>query len=90
MPSWANPCTGRCGKSPRRSAWSTCSGHRGRPRDIARQAVAAGATALWLQLGIASRETRAIAEGAGLLYVEDRCLIIEQRRLQLQAPGSRQ
>ncbi len=57
--------------------------------DIARQAVAAGATALWLQLGIASGESRAIAEEAGLLYVEDRCLIIEQRRLRLQAPHSR-
>lgn len=55
--------------------------------DIARQAVAAGATALWLQLGIASAEARAIAEGAGLLYVEDRCLVIEQRRLRLEAPG---
>ena len=54
--------------------------------DIARQAVAAGATALWLQLGIASAEARAIAEDAGLLYVEDRCLIIEQRRLGLNAP----
>jgi predicted CoA-binding protein len=54
--------------------------------DIARQAVAAGATALWLQLGIASREARAVAEDAGLLYVEDRCLIVEQRRLGLQAP----
>jgi predicted CoA-binding protein len=49
--------------------------------DVARQAVAAGATALWLQLGIVSEEARAIAEDAGLLYVEDRCLIIEQRRL---------
>jgi uncharacterized protein len=55
--------------------------------DIARQAAAAGATALWLQLGIASAEARAIAEGAGLLYVEDRCLLIEQRRLGLEAPG---
>jgi predicted CoA-binding protein len=54
--------------------------------DIARQAVAAGATALWLQLGIASPEARGIAEDAGLLYVEDRCLIIEQRRLRLDAP----
>ena len=53
----------------------------GQTPDIARQAVAAGATALWLQLGIASAEARDIAEGAGLLYVEDRCLIIEQRRL---------
>jgi uncharacterized protein len=54
--------------------------------DIARQAVAAGATALWLQLHIASEEARQIAEDAGLLYVEDRCLIIEQRRLRLDAP----
>ena len=57
-----------------------------RTPDIARQAVAAGATALWLQLHIASDEARRIAEDAGLLYVEDRCLIIEQRRLGLQAP----
>lgn len=54
--------------------------------DIARQAVARGATALWLQLGIASEEVRAVAENAGLLYVEDRCLVIEQRRLGLSAP----
>jgi predicted CoA-binding protein len=54
--------------------------------DIARQAVAAGATALWLQLGIASDEARRIADDAGLLYVENRCLIIEQRRTQLTAP----
>jgi predicted CoA-binding protein len=56
--------------------------------DIARQAVAAGASALWLQLHIASAEAREIAESAGLLYVEDRCLIIEQQRLQLDAPVS--
>jgi uncharacterized protein len=55
--------------------------------EIARQAVAVGATALWLQLGIASAEARAIAEGAGLLYVENRCLAIEQRRLGLEAPA---
>jgi predicted CoA-binding protein len=61
----------------------------GQTPDIARQEVAAGATALWLQLGIASQEARAIAEEAGLLYVEDRCLIIEQRRLRRQAPGPR-
>jgi predicted CoA-binding protein len=54
--------------------------------DVARQAVAAGATALWLQLHIASDEARRIAEDAGLLYVENRCLIIEQRRLGLDAP----
>ena len=56
--------------------------------DVARQAVAAGASALWLQLHIASDEARRIAEDAGLLYVEDRCLIIEQRRLGVSAPAA--
>ncbi len=55
--------------------------------DIARQAVAAGATALWLQLGIASAQACAIAADAGLLYVEDRCLTIELVRLGLEAPS---
>jgi predicted CoA-binding protein len=55
--------------------------------DIARQAVAAGATALWLQLHIASDEARRTAEDAGLLYVENRCLIVEQQRLGLNAPA---
>ena len=55
--------------------------------DIARQAVAVGAAALWLQLGIVSEEARKIADAAGMLYVEDRCLIIEQRRLGRRAPS---
>jgi predicted CoA-binding protein len=54
--------------------------------EIARQAVAAGATALWLQLHLSSDEARRIAEDAGLLYVENRCLLVEQRRLMLSAP----
>ena len=49
--------------------------------DVARQAVAVGARALWLQLGIRSAEARAVAEGAGLAYVEDRCLKVEHGRL---------
>jgi uncharacterized protein len=44
----------------------------GQAPDIARQAVAAGATALWLQLGIASPEARAIAGEAGIPANEDR------------------
>ncbi len=44
---------------------------------VARQAVAAGAKALWLQLGIRSPEARRIAEEAGLAYVEDRCIRTE-------------
>jgi hypothetical protein len=45
--------------------------------DVARDAAAIGAGTLWLQLGITSDESRAIAESAGLDYVEDRCLKIE-------------
>lgn len=41
--------------------------------EVARQAVAIGAGALWLQLGIRSPEARLIAEDAGLAYVENRC-----------------
>lgn len=44
--------------------------------DIARQAVAVGAKALWLQLDIRSEEARRIAEGAGLDYVEDECTAV--------------
>jgi uncharacterized protein len=45
---------------------------------IAREAVAIGAKALWLQQGIVSKEARHIAESAGLLYVEDRCMGVER------------
>jgi predicted CoA-binding protein len=41
--------------------------------DHAREAVEAGAGALWLQLGIVSAEARRIAEENGLDYVEDAC-----------------
>ena len=49
--------------------------------DVARAAVAAGAGALWLQLGIRNDEARALAEEAGLTYVEDRCLKVDHARL---------
>lgn len=48
---------------------------------VARDAVAVGARALWLQLGIRSPEAQAIAEEAGLTYVEDRCLKVVHARL---------
>jgi uncharacterized protein len=48
---------------------------------IAEEAVSAGAKALWLQLGIVSPEARAIAERAGLDYVEDECTAIVHRAL---------
>jgi uncharacterized protein len=54
--------------------------------DVARQAVAAGARALWLQQGVRSEEARAIAEDAGLLYVEDACLAVEAERSEVPVP----
>ena len=41
--------------------------------EIARQAAAIGAKALWLQLDIRSGEARRIAAAAGMDYVEDEC-----------------
>ncbi len=42
----------------------------------AREAVAVGAKALWLQLGIRSDEARRIAEAGGLDYVENLCTMV--------------
>ena len=44
---------------------------------IVEQAIARGAKAVWLQLGITSEESRRLAEEAGLLYVEDHCMAVE-------------
>jgi predicted CoA-binding protein len=47
----------------------------------AREAVAVGAKAFWLQLGLRSPEAREICSSAGLDYVEDACTAIVHRRL---------
>jgi predicted CoA-binding protein len=47
--------------------------------DVVRAAIAAGAKAVWLQTGITSDEGRALANEAGIDYVEDRCLGVEVR-----------
>ncbi|NJC69365.1 CoA-binding protein [Planosporangium thailandense] len=44
--------------------------------EVVREAVEIGARAVWLQLGIASPEARAIAEEAGIDYVEDECIAV--------------
>jgi predicted CoA-binding protein len=44
--------------------------------EIARQAVAIGAKALWLQEDIRSDEARHIAEAGGLEYIEDECTAV--------------
>jgi uncharacterized protein len=49
--------------------------------DVARDAAAVGAKAVWLQLGIVSPEAREIAEDAGLDYVEDECTAIVHRAI---------
>ena len=47
----------------------------------AREAVAAGARCLWLQLGVVNWEAAKIATDGGLSVVMDRCTAIEWRRL---------
>jgi uncharacterized protein len=47
----------------------------------AREAVDAGAKALWLQLDIRSEEAHRIATEAGLDYVEDLCTAVVHRNL---------
>jgi predicted CoA-binding protein len=47
----------------------------------ARDAVEAGATCLWLQLGVVNWEAAKIAHDAGLAVVMDRCTAIEHRRI---------
>lgn len=44
------------------------------------EAIAIGAPAVWLQLGIAHTAATAKARAAGLLVVEDRCLMVDHRR----------
>src|SRR6185369_7662525 len=47
----------------------------------ATQAVAIGARALWLQLGIVNWQAARIAAAGGVAIVMDRCTAIEHRRL---------
>jgi hypothetical protein len=49
--------------------------------EVAHEAVAVGARALWLQLGIVNWQAARIAADAGLAVVMDRCTAIELRRL---------
>ncbi len=47
--------------------------------DVARDAVAAGAGCLWLQVGVVSWEAARIAHEGGLAVVMDRCTMVEHR-----------
>lgn len=48
---------------------------------LARDAIAIGAKALWMQLGVQHDEAAALARAAGLTVVSNRCLKIEHARL---------
>ncbi len=49
---------------------------------VAEEAAAVGAKALWLQSGIVSSDSSAIAERAGMDYVEDECTkVVHERKV---------
>jgi predicted CoA-binding protein len=42
-------------------------------------AIAIGATAIWLQLGIVHEASAALARQAGMMVVQDKCILVEHR-----------
>jgi hypothetical protein len=55
---------------------------------VTREAIAVGAGAIWLQLGIISSEAAALAAEAGIPFVQDRCTAIEVQRLKVTGPSA--
>ncbi len=48
---------------------------------VAAEAVKLKPRAVWLQLGITNAKAKEIVEGAGIQYIEDRCMRIEHKRV---------
>lgn len=56
---------------------------------VADDAIACGAGALWLQLGVINADAEAAAREAGLTFVQNRCIKIEYARLREQIEAER-
>ena len=50
--------------------------------ELVTEAIRIGAKAVWMQEGVAHAEAAAQARAAGLIVLEDRCILKEHRRLQ--------
>jgi hypothetical protein len=48
---------------------------------IVREAIDAGAKTVWAQMGVTHEDAKQAALEAGLNYAEDRCIMVEHRRL---------
>ena len=48
---------------------------------VVEDAIAVGARAVWMQLGVVNETAKLKAESAGVFTVMDRCILVEHRRL---------
>ena len=53
------------------------------------EAIEKGARVVWMQLGVTHPEAAALAERAGLSVIQDRCPVVETRRLWPEDDGPR-
>jgi uncharacterized protein len=56
--------------------------------DVTRDAVAVGASAVWLQQGIVSEDAERIAAEAGIAFVQDRCSGVDAQRFGITKAGA--